>query len=474
MKNKIILLLALIGFSNLFYAQNNEYGTKFEYDPKSELDAKFVLKDNYNHYLFSAINVDGMLRNHQIILRKFDQKNKLVQTFRQDYGSKDLSVLCNYLGSFEVDNNKIIVITESYSGKLNKKEITKHLFDKTTSTFESTVIATYPIESLSKSGTTYVRKSENNNFIGIDYVAYNSKKDPEQNTITMLDATGKQVWQKTVSLDPGFFTNGFTVTNSATAIVMREARSYKVNSIMTIINAEKQEDKTFDAEIKVQEPKSISIGNKDYLLAFNYPKKGVRSCDFQDLLLYDLENGKILKNNKISAFDSAKDLREVIFKNITLQNNEIIIFAEAKSEIVVKPTPDMVISWDKNYKYEKASLFVMSFDGTLKTEKQLINDQNVYSNLFQSYGLLSVKGNFYVNNGFDNYYKHTNTFCPLDALNNYAKNSSKCLNITSILNQTNHRLVNQLVCHFQDSNRIVFTIMTNENEMCLVNVYGLQ
>lgn len=473
MKHKILVVLVLIGFSTAFFAQSNEFGTKFEYNPKTELDSKLVLKDNYNHYLFSAINVDGMLRNHLIILRKFDQKNKLVQTFRQDYGSKDLSVLCNYLGSFEA-GNKIIAITESYSGKLNKKDITKHVFDKSTSTFESTIIATYPIESLSKSGTTYVRKSENNNFIGIDYVAYNTKKDPEQNTITVLDGSGKVVWQKTAALDPAFVTNGFTITNSAKAIVLRESRSYKINPMLTVITADNQEDKIFDAEIKAQEPKAITIGDKDYLLAFNYPSKGVRSCDFQDVLLYDLENGKIIKNNRISAFNTAKDLREVQFKSITLQNNEIIIFAEAKSEIVVKPTLGMPVSWDKDYRYESATLFVMSFDGTLKGEKKLINDQNVYSNLFHSYGLLNNKGTFYIVNGFDNYYKRTNTICPLDLTANYEKNLNKCLNLTSVLNQTNHRLVNQLVGYFPDSNRLVLAIMTDEKEMCLVNVYGLQ
>lgn len=64
-----------------------------------------------------------MLRDNRIIIRKFDQKNKLVETFTKVFNPEDVSYLNNYLGSFESSTDKIIAITESYSKKSLKKEI---------------------------------------------------------------------------------------------------------------------------------------------------------------------------------------------------------------------------------------------------------------------------------------------------------------------------------------------------------------
>lgn len=473
MKNKILVQFAIFLISISVYAQSPELGMKFNFDPKSEKDAKFVLKDNYNHYLLTVINVDGMLRNNSIILRKFDQKNKLVQVITHEFGPKDVSFLNNYLGAFESGNDKIIVITESYSKKSSVKEISKHIFDKSTSKFETSLIASYPIESLMKSGTTYVRGSDNNNFIGIDYVAYNSKSDPETNHITMLDAKGSLVWKKVVSFDPGYVTNGITITNSGKAVLLRNAKSYKENPLLTLVSADKKEDKTLDVDIKLQQPKAISIGDKDYLVAFNYPSKGVRSCDFQDLMLYDVEDGKILKNNRISEFNTTANLQEVNFKNVTLQNGEILIFAEAKSEIVVKQVPGAPISWDKNYKYENASLFILSFDGVLKNVKKLLGSDNQYADFYKSYGLLNNKGVFYISNG--SYTGQTNAIFALDASKNYDRDITKYINLLPAFSPSvTQRMVNQLVCYFPDSKRWVVALMTGEKEMNLVNVYDLK
>jgi len=474
MKNKILLLIAIFFISGALYAQAPEYGTKFNFDTKSEQDAKFVLKDNYNHYLFSVINIDGMLRNNSIILRKFDQKNKLVQTFTQDFGPKDVSFLNNYLGSFESGNDKIIVITESYSKKLNVKEISKHVFDKSTSKFETSLIVSYPIESLMKSGTTYVRGADNNNFIGIDFVAFNSKSDPEVNYITMLDGNGQLVWKKQVSFDPGYVTSSLTVSNSGKAVLLRNPKSYKENPVLALISADKKEDKTFDADIKLQEPKAISIGSKDYLLAFNYPSKGVRSCDFQDLLLYDLENGKILKNNRISEFNSTANMQEAKIKNVTLQNSEIVIFVEAKSEIVVKPGPGVPVSWDKNYKYENPSIFILSFEGILKSVKKLLVLDNQYTTSFyHSYGVLNIKGNFYIANG--GYSGQSSSIYALDAAKNYDRDVNKYTSLSPVFSPSvTQRMVSQLVCYFPDSKRLVVALMTDEKEMNLSNIYDIK
>ena len=473
MNIKSILATALICVSTGLFAQTTEIGTKFEFNTKAELDAKFVLKDNYNHYLFSVINTDGMLRNNSIILRKFDQKNNLVQTFTQDFAPKDVSFLNNYLGSFEAANGKIVVITESYSKKAGKKDIYKYIFDKTSGSFESSIIASYPIESLMKSGTTFVKGSDNSGFIAVNVVSHSGKSDPEVNDINMLDAGGKLVWHKQCTFDPGYKTAGITVTNSGKAVLLRNAGSYKLSPMLALVSADKKEDKTFEDDIKVQQPRAISIGDKDYLIAFNYPSKGVRSCDYQDLMLYDLENGKMLKNNRISEFNKTENLQEVQIKSVVLQSGEMLIFTEARSEIVVKPGPGVPFSWDKNYKYDKASLFILSFDGELKTVKNLLSPDNQYSNFYHSYGLLNIRGDFYLSNGY--YSNNSNSVYALDASKNYERNPAKYLSLYQAFSDIpSQRMVNQLVCYFPDSKRLVVTLIANDKEMSLANVYDLK
>src|SRR5688500_9734038 len=104
---KKITVLTAICFLNLSLAQvKYEAGESFEFDPKHEKDAKIVLKDNYNHYLFSATNYST---ENDIYIRKFDQKNHLVETFIKDFTKQDpatsradIRFLSNYLGSFEI------------------------------------------------------------------------------------------------------------------------------------------------------------------------------------------------------------------------------------------------------------------------------------------------------------------------------------------------------------------------------------
>jgi hypothetical protein len=428
MKNVLLLFVGFLLISVSSNAQSPEFGTSFEFNPKTELDVKFVMKDNYNHYLFSVVNVDGMLRDNRIIIRKFDQKNKLVQTFSQVFNPTDVSYLNNYLGSIESGTDKMIAITESYSKKSLKKEISKHVFDKKTGTFESAIIATYPIESMMKSGTSFVRTSQNNNFIGIDFIAYSPKGEPEKNFITMMDANGIVLWQKEVPLDPTFSTHHLTVTNSGNAVLLRNPKSYKQSSALTLITKDANEDKSFEAPINVYEPKAVSIGTKDYLIAVNYPNKS-RSCDFENILLYDLENGKVLGNDKLTDYCQLKNIKDVLIRSITLQNNEIVIFLEGKSEIVTTPVPGAPVRWDKDYKYENSRVVVMSFEGKIKNDKKIIADNYQYSNFYHSYGVLNIKGDFYINNGFSNTGSYSNSFIALDATKNYDRNVNKYMDL---------------------------------------------
>jgi hypothetical protein len=169
---RIITVLLVLILSKSFSQGKQEWGSKFDYNLKVEEDAKVILADNYNHYLFSIANKHGMMSQHDIIIRKFDQKNKLVNTFKQNFPNKDTYTLYNYLGSFELDKNRIVVFIDSYSNKTKKKDIHRVIFDKTTETFTSTLIVGYTFESISKSGTAFVTASQNGRYYSVVYTKF--------------------------------------------------------------------------------------------------------------------------------------------------------------------------------------------------------------------------------------------------------------------------------------------------------------
>lgn len=465
-------LLALLLCISLAFGQNNDFGTKFEFSTKYEKDAKFVLKDNYNHYLFSALNVDGMLAKNQLLLRKFDQKNVLVDTYIHDFAAKDRTTLNNYLGFYEIGNEKIVAFTESYSGKLKKKELFKHVFDKKTAKFETTLLATFEIESLMKSGTTLFRKSESGNFIALDFIPRKEKEAPEMNKVMVFGANGELVWQKDVEADPAFATVNLTVTNSGKVVLLRNPKSWKVGNVMVLVSADNAEVKKFNEEIKLNELRSVTIGEQEYLIGFNSPNKGIRTGDFDNLVFYDLNAGTILKNNKVNGFSAIKDIKNVNINNLFYYNDEIVVFAEAQADIRMTPAIGAPVSFDPNFNNLKPTVLVLGKDGTLKSQNDLYSERAYnFANFFKSYGLLDVKGNYFLNYSYADNYNTYGKLARIDASNQY-KNSGSVYDSSQI--KSTNRLVAHLLAFFPDSNRTVFAIMTSDTEMQLVSVYNIK
>ena len=479
MKTRILLLLAIFA-ANFSHAQvKYEEGERFKFDKVNEKDVKIVLKDNYNHYLFSAINIDGMMRQYEISFRKFDQKNHLVETFTHNYGKKDpttgkadQSFLHNYLGSYEVSGGKVIAITENYSGRAKIKEIFKHVFDKATGKFETSLVASYPIESLGKSGTTLVAKSENNNFIAINFVKNFSKKIPPVEALTLIDTnTLNNVWQKEESLNPAYSSLTLTVTNTGKVVLVRTNSS--AEDILTVVTADKVEEKMFETPlfIRLNTPKAITIGSQEYLLSFNAPTKGFNGTDIQYLMVYDIDGGRMLQNNKISDFVCPRGFVEAKIKDIIIQNNEIIIFEQSKVELEIKPVLGAPTRWDKDYIFSGGSVFVLGMDGVLKSMKKIaaLNDRVAETN--HIYGVINIKGKLYVNMT-NNDQKRTNGIYALNE--NFTADASRNYNFHDY-NDSEHDApsVNQLVAYFADSNKLLTTKLDYDNQMYFVSITGL-
>src|SRR6478672_3572357 len=452
---KIASLLFLMVFSVLSAQSPVVIGDRFDFDSKYELDPQIMLKDNYNHYLVSVTNRIGIQANHRIIVRKFDQKNQLVDTFTQDY-ALTLFTLHNNLGTYELSKDKLVVFVESYSGKTSKSELYQYVFDKTTGKFTSSVIASYPILSVNKSGTFSVSKSQNGQFFGVAFQKYNTKKEPEESDVMLLDAkTLDPIWKKTVSFTDEFVTSEKITTNSGKVIFLRSPRSYKETNYLSVIDGQGQEEKRFDENTKVFKPLAISIGTQDYLIAMNYRDKGIRRGDFGSIMFYDLAQGKMLKNNNIDDFNMTKDIKEVKCRNGYIQNNEIHLFAEGKFPSGTKPSVDFPNSTftDPKYSYGPSNLLVFSTEGELKQNVKLPLNNDSEADFYRSFGLLNIKGNYFLNTGL--YVKNSSYYYGFYKIDPANKFELKTLTLDHN-GDYSYKAVNQLMAYSNDTNKLLF------------------
>ena len=465
MNIKIFTSIALLVVTSIMAQNKVEWGTKFDVDTKNEQDLQLVMKDNYNYYLASVVNHDGMLAQNQVIIRKFDQKNQLVNTFTQNFPLADMFTLHFYKGSFQVGDNKFMVITHSYSNKTKKAQLDKIVFDKTSGTFTTTTVFEYPILSMTKSGDIFTMRSENGKYIGIVFQKYNTKKDPEESDCIVLDGTtSDEVWKKTISFPAESNTNERVLTNSGRFAFIRTIKEVGYNHVLAMVDTNGIENKDFGAVIKLQKPVAISIGTQDYLVAFNYPAKGIRRGDYGYLMLYDIQLGKILQNNDIDGFNSIKDIEEVVFRNVTIQNNEIQLFTDCKYKWGTRPDPAFPNTsfTIPVYRFGHASIVVLGMDGKFKKKIDLGASETNIDNF--SFGLLKNRGDYFLNLGYHG------GFFKLNAPNLDTREIKVSLDYNSEFRDYQYgEYINQLFTYFPDKSTMLFAKKYSDSKMIFVS-----
>lgn len=464
-KNKIqhyLLTTLMLVFGIQMYAQKQQWGSRFDYDVKNELAPKLVMIDNYNYYLLTVVNTTGMMANNQILLRKFDQKNNLVETIKHRFPELEGGgTLHNFLGSFDLGTDRAVVFTQSYSSKSKRDVISQHVFDKATQQFTTSIVTEYPIASVYKSGEVTVKRSPNGNRIVLHYKVPASKKESEVNYIFALNGQTLDVdWKKEVRFDIGFYTGSMTVTNSGNVVLLRLPHSYKLDNYLVEITAEGQKDLTVGENLKLHDPFAVSIGDHDYLLAFNYPSKGIRRGDFGHLLFYDLKNGSILANNEIKGFNSEIKIETALIKDVLLQNDEIYVFTEAKVDVTPKPTPGTMGFPEKKFTFGPCFLFTLGFDGKLKKTNPFPKGTVGEAELFHSFGLVRGNSDLYVQTGlYNGFFKW-----------NYLFNNEELARTISFHFYDDNRegvrvrYVNQLLHYFRDKDAFLFSKITTTDK----------
>lgn len=470
MKLKKITFFLIFTLSFL-QAQDNIKGDNFEFDKENEKEPQIVLVDNYNHYLFTVTNRDGMASSHKLTLRKFDQKNQLIDTYIKDFAI-DIFTLHNFHGAYEIDSAKIAFLIESYSNKRKINELIQYIFDKETGLYSSHVITSYASTDLKKFGYYHVSKSQNNNYIGVAYEARSKKKEPEVTECIILQRSSfNVVFKKTVLFEDDFFTGEKIISNSGNFIFLRRPRSYKETNYFTVITKDTETKKTIEENTRVHKPIAISIGTQDYLIAFNYKDKGIRRGDFGSILIYDLEAGKILKNNAIDDFDKTKDIEEVNFRGVFVENNEIRVFVEGKYKSGTKPNATFPNSAMKDpvFKFGPSNLLVFSNEGTLTNNMSLEINLQSEPNLYHSFGMLNIKGDYIIHPG--TYYKENilhNWLYKINPNNKFTVSNLKYH--YQMYDNENYKFVNHVVYYFPDTNRLLTAaVVNNENKMAFLS-----
>jgi hypothetical protein len=113
---------------------------------------------------------------------------------------------------------------------------------------------------------------------------------------------------------------------------------------------------------------------------------------------------------------------------------------------------------------------VFSNEGTLKKNVVIkTNDANREADLYHSFGLLNIKGNYYINTGlynvnFKNYYG----YYKINPADNF---ESTTLNFNFIIdNDYSFRSANQLMSYTPDTNKIMMTRTSPDNKMFFISM----
>lgn len=403
MKEKIILLIILFFGISAFAQSKYRHGNPFDFDSAKEKDVKLVSGDKDSYFMYTRMNGDNFGINNKITVRKFDNTNTLKETFVHEMPQLEKFAYINYLGSIDA-GNKIVFITETYAGKLKKKNIYKIIFDKTAGTFTDDLLATFPIESVMKSGTAYFEKSENGRYGAVVFYEHAPRKEAAQINVTVLDTGSlKTVWSKKITGEPGSSDSHFFVANSGNVGLIRSAAQ---NAMMLYVTPSGQEEKFFTEKMKIISETAVSIGDKEYFIAFNSLPKTIKvnAANFENLMLYDVAEGKIISNQKSTAYDDGSKIVEVYIPYTTVSGDKIYLFTESRlnngTRTVNSPMNTMTMTETHYVTGDPRLTVIDAASGNIDVVSSLDNNSSRVEELdVHSFGIANVRGNFILKTG---------------------------------------------------------------------------
>lgn len=395
MKTK--LLFTVLCFLSLqIFAQNEfKFGQKFTLNRNEEKDVKMWPGDKNTYFMQSVITEQSIPNKYQIIVRKFDNSNNLAGDYSIDMPQIEKFAPVNYLGSY-ISGNKISFITETYAGKAKTKEIYRINFDTSSQQFSKELVASYPIESTFKSGTAKFETSENGRYGTIIFYEHSPRKEPVKINILVLETqSNNKIWEKKLSLNPGTSDTDLFITNNGNVGLLR---SQDQNAFLLYVTPDSENEKLFTEKMKFVSEKLVTIGSKDYLLAFNSIAKGVKfnASNFENLMLYDVQEGKIISNNVVKSYNDGSKISQLLIPYSYASGDTIYLFTESKLEAgskqVKSPMGSMMIS-ETVYAYGDPRIVAIKTSGEIENITKFNSNKMTSEYGISSLGMSNIKGN---------------------------------------------------------------------------------
>ena len=330
-------------------------------------------------------------------------------------------------------------------------------------------------------------KNRDSNFFVIKFRINNSKIIAEVDECTVIDGkTFDVVWKKTITFPIEYYSGDITITNSGKLVFIKRVVEKSAKHSLYVVDATSETDKDLGAEIKISRPLAISIGTQDYLIAFNF-KASYREWAYSNIMLYDLQGGKILNNNTIEAFPGIKDIQDVKFNMVNMHDNQIDLFTECKYQTATKPSNLDCFKNDPKFNdpvfsFGAGMLIVMNTEGKVTKSMKLL-DKVPYSNdLISNFGLLNIKGNYYLNTSAWGGARNNEEYPVMYQLNPLSfSNVIQNIQLPTPSNLYNNEdgdngggiYIHQFFNYFQDSKRLLLAKFYSDGKVQFVSYFGI-
>lgn len=390
MKKLLLLFIMCIGLVSFAQEFKIESSKIYEKNHPNQI-SKVVFATPYEFYTCSYLKNVFLDNQKEITIAKYDQEFTKVGTFR--FNLPKLQLRAADLDEIIELENTLIFISNSMSKKKGIREVYAQVFSKeTNSVSEAVTIASYPIESYSKSGQIEVSYSANKNRIAVLANMPFVKKTKEKIMVWTFDTQLQSIWSAshTLSLDSErAYNQDLHISNDGKVyLVQRNKYNTKkaTSSIITIDGDNFNEEALTEPMFFLRNTTLINIGIEDLIGGFYFEGKVPYIDNNSDkgnattgVFLYNVNANKIIAKHEFdSSINGAKDLTSVqpIFTNVL--GDDIYIIGE-KQTYSSKFKSDKSTELDYLYTHGPTVLLNLDTKGTLKDTK-VMNNTVTYKN----------------------------------------------------------------------------------------------
>ncbi|RNC83558.1 MAG: hypothetical protein ED556_13475 [Winogradskyella sp.] len=369
--------------------------------PHKNSTSEVVLASPYGCFTYSYLKNVFLDNQKEITITKYDQTLSAFETKRFTLPKLDLRA-ADLDKVIELDN-KLVFISNSMSKKKGIRNIYAQVFDGETSTVSDTkIIASYTIESYSKSGQIEVNVSENKQQIVVLANMPFVKKTKQKIKVWTFDTNLEKIWEASydLSLDSERAHNqDLHISNDGAVYLVKR---YKYNSkkavslLITISKDTIAETVLSQANFFVRNTAFTNLGLEHLITGFYYTGKvpnvdnnSDKGNETSGVFMYNISSEKLIGKHDFRVDNKpVKGLNSVapIFTHVF--GEDIYIVGE-KQTSSSKFKPGNSAEVDYLYNHGPTIAINMDINGTLK-DMQLLNNKNTYKNELSERASVSV------------------------------------------------------------------------------------